>query len=155
MQNARKKFKLGTDIPYNREARLISNSRINPVIKFNSRSLKWISFNSRHKFSVLINRQLQLSTFPPKVHSGPLNLLSLFSSRLVLSLGMRQLYSRLIYTAKLRIAISCSYFLYYFPAIVVQFFWSFVGFLSCREKLKHDMLNSIFWKIAFDPKNQD
>ena len=70
-----------------------------------------MSFHLRTKVFGWTIRRLRLSTFQPKVHSGPLQINAFFfRNRSVSYFRIGQLYSRVIYIWKLRIAISRCFF---------------------------------------------
>ena len=112
-----------------------------------------MSFHLRPKVFGWTIRRLRLSTFPPKVHSGPLRINAFFfRNRSVSYFRIGQLYSRVIYIWKLRIAISRCFF-QLLSRDLVWLFWSCISeIFSCREKVELDRLILSFWKITFHPK---
>ena len=111
-------------------------------------------FLLRHKISVLIIGSFICPPFHRRftlVHSI---LRCLFSSRLVLSLGMRQLYSSSIYTLKLRITISRSYFCTTFPRLSSNLLILFSYIFSYRDKLSLTCSIQIFENLHFTKKSR-
>ena len=105
-----------------------------------------MSFHLRTKVLGWTIGRLRLSTFPPKVHSGPLRInILFFRNRAVSYFRIGQLYSRVIFiSGNCELKFPAAFF-DYFPAIVVCLLSSCISeIFGCREKIEHDRLNSNF-----------
>ena len=98
--------------------------------------------------------RLRLSTFPLKVHSGPILIrFNLHSRSFCLLLRMRQLYSRTILYLEIENSVFPLFFRLLSHDCCLVLLILFSDIFSYREKLEHDMLNSNFLKNSISPQN--